>query len=96
MGIQTIHWLHESDQGSFSAANCCAKAGDLETLQYLHEHGCPWDVRTTSGAIFSGSIDCFEYARAYDCPVVEERQRMYLAASASIPMLQYLHARRGG
>lgn len=92
MGINIIQWLLDNHQATFSTGNCCltAKEGDLETLRYLHDQGCPWDIRTTIEAIYGGRIDCFLYARANDCPVPEESQRMYLAASSSLHMLQHL------
>ena len=34
----------------------------------MHDHGCPWDIRTTLAAAEAGNLDCLEYAHENGCP----------------------------
>jgi hypothetical protein len=45
-----------------------AKNGDLETLRYLHETGCPWDARTCSWALVNGNLEVLKYLHENGCP----------------------------
>ncbi|AGO85224.2 Ankyrin repeat domain containing protein [Pandoravirus salinus] len=51
-----------------------ARAGQLDTLIYLREHGAPWDSRTFKAAAKSGRLDLFCYmhenACRHDCSVM--------------------------
>ena len=45
-----------------------AQNGNLELLQFLHENGCPWDIRTCSWAALYGHFECLKYAHEKGCP----------------------------
>jgi len=42
--------------------------GDLESLEYVHKNGWPWDAQTSSSAACRGHIECLEYAHENGCP----------------------------
>jgi hypothetical protein len=48
----------------------CAEAakGDLETLQWLRQQGCPWDSLTCATAAKANRKDIIEWARENGCP----------------------------
>ena len=39
-----------------------ARNGNMELLIFLHENGCPWDIRTCSLAAEFGHLECLKYA----------------------------------
>ena len=45
-----------------------ARGGHLEVLQWLREHGCPWDAWTCELAARGGHLEALQWARANDCP----------------------------
>jgi hypothetical protein len=45
-----------------------AEGGHLECLQYAHQQGCPWDVRTCTNAKRGGHLKCLQYAHEQGCP----------------------------
>ena len=50
-----------------------AQNGNLELLQFLHENGCPWDVRYLFlNAARNGHLECLKYAHENGCPWDEE------------------------
>lgn len=57
-----------------------AEHGQLQALQYAHEHGCPWRVFATGcacqNAIRGGHFECLKYAHEHGCP----RSRVRAAA----------------
>lgn len=81
--LDMIKWLHENGMCEFSAHHCsrAAYVGDVDTLQYLHQHHCPWDERTILQAIRKEHLDCPKSAEG-DC--------MQVAASTSVAMVRHL------
>jgi len=45
-----------------------AQGGNLEALQLLRMHGCPWDMRTSTIAARYGHLEVIRWAREHDCP----------------------------
>jgi len=45
-----------------------AAAGNLEVLEWLREHGCPWDVHTCSIAAYKGRLAALRWLREHGCP----------------------------
>jgi hypothetical protein len=41
-----------------------AIVGELETIKWLRENGCPWDNRTVVNAIYYGHFDLYHYGLA--------------------------------
>jgi len=69
--LSTVVALHEAghDWTWFPACANAAYGGDLEILQYLHEHGCLWDTHTTENAAEGGHLACLQYAVEHGCPI---------------------------
>jgi hypothetical protein len=40
----------------------------LECIQYMHEHGFPWSLRTYHGYAMKNNLDCMRYAHEHGCP----------------------------
>jgi len=53
---------------SASDTQSAAEAGELECLQVLHKHHCPWDIDTCTSAAEEGHLDCLQFAREHGCP----------------------------
>ena len=49
-----------------------AENGNMEFLKFLHENGCPWDIRTCSWAALYGHLECLKYAHEKGCPWNED------------------------
>jgi hypothetical protein len=45
-----------------------ASYGQLETLQWLHQHGCPWCEETCAAAAYRGHFHILKWARTHGCP----------------------------
>lgn len=58
----------EQTSQAYDLTAIAAMNGNLEMLQYLHEHGCLWDSRTTYMASMNRHRDCSEYALRNGCP----------------------------
>jgi hypothetical protein len=43
-------------------------------LQWLHEHGCPWDEDICQVAAERGQVDILKYAIRHDCPQPNDSQ----------------------
>ncbi|AVK75030.1 Ankyrin repeat domain containing protein [Pandoravirus quercus] len=55
-----------------------AKGGQLGTLWWLREIGCPWDARTCQAAAKHGHLDVLVWAYANGCPL--DRDACYVCA----------------
>jgi hypothetical protein len=76
---------------TFTALECAiaAKYGQLDCLQYLHEHGCPWDERTSFAAAEKGQLACLQYVIDHGCSW--NSQTMNVAANyGRLDCLKYL------
>ena len=57
------------DRGIFAGTcHAAAKGGQLEVLQWLREHGCPWGPDTCLFAAERGHLAVLQWARANACP----------------------------
>lgn len=45
-----------------------ASRGNLEMLQYAHEHGVPWNEYACLEAAENGHLECLRYAHEHGCP----------------------------
>ena len=54
MGEHTIEWA--------------AKCGQMESLKFAHENGCPWHVRVCRYTAGAGHLECLKFARENGCP----------------------------
>jgi len=45
-----------------------ARKGHLHVLQWLREHGCPWNSSTCAYAAKEGHLDVLKWAREHGCP----------------------------
>ena len=63
---------------------------DLNCLQYAHEHGCPWGLRTTAYASLGNRIHCLHYAlkQGFSWDIYAAA---YAAQCGHLECLQYLH-----
>lgn len=59
---------HLNGTWSTQVAAAAALNGNLQSLQFAHQSGCPWDEDTCRCAAYSGSIKCLVYARENGCP----------------------------
>ena len=93
-GLDMIQWLidHTACELSGEACSAAASIDNLEALAYLHERGCPWNADTRREALRSGSIACWKYAQAHDCPALPSGERpVNLAAQKGhIDMIKHL------
>ena len=47
---------------------CAASCGQMESLKFAHENGCPWHVRVCRYAAGAGHLECLKFARENGCP----------------------------
>jgi hypothetical protein len=68
--IKCLKYLHTMKRASesWNAVTCATASNSLECLIYLHEHGCPWNVRTCVSAVCHGNLGCLTYAHTHGCP----------------------------
>jgi len=45
-----------------------ARCGQMESLKFAHENGCPWHVRVCREAAGAGHLECLKFARENGCP----------------------------
>ena len=45
-----------------------ARCGQMESLKFAHENGCPWHVRVCRYAAGAGHLECLKFARENGCP----------------------------
>ena len=66
----TISWALEKCSENKKARFCAEMAlnGNFVLLKFLHENGCPWDIRTCSLAANYGHLECLKYAHENGCP----------------------------
>ena len=81
-----MQWLKDTNQLVLDVHPCegAANSGDLKTLQWLRDQGCPWDSYTWSTAFKNGHIETANWARANGCPGIppvedENSLRIHLA-----------------
>ena len=48
--------------------------GQLETVEWLREIGCPWDDEVFQAAVNGGHVDVIEWLELHDCPLPEHGQ----------------------
>ena len=72
--------LNRSENGSCSARNdsdqpnmslidlAVCSGGSVECLQYLHDHGCPWDRSAVTIGILCGNLNALHYLHDNGCP----------------------------
>jgi hypothetical protein len=56
-------------------AKICSRTRLLPTLQFLHEHGCPWDVSVTENLRWSRDWELIMWAVDHGCPWTAELQK---------------------
>ena len=69
--MSAVKFLHHKIEDPSLLEDCCSEAalnGNLEMLQFLHEHGYVWDENTTGNCIVSQSLPCLEFAHEHGCP----------------------------
>ena len=68
--VRLLKWARVNKTADWSAGTCSIAAykGQLPTLQYLHENGCPWDYRTCYCAAYNKCWDCLQYLVDNKCP----------------------------
>lgn len=92
--LQSIHALQVvglSVDFDASTASAAATLGFLPSLQYLHQHNCPWSTAAYGGAAGAGHLHCLEYLHANGCPRDASAVNS-AAAGGHLHCLQYLHA----
>jgi hypothetical protein len=78
----------EWDEWTCSAA---ARNGHLTVLQWLHEHGCPWEADSICRrAAESGSVEVLQYLKQQGCNLDEDVWRV-VAMEGRTQVCQYLH-----
>ena len=70
-----------------------AENGNMEFLKFLHENGCPWDIRTCSWAAFNGHLECLKYAHENGCPWDRETCS-WAAENGHLECLKYARKKR--
>ena len=68
---EVLLWLYENGcpLGGAETTAACARAGDLDTLQWLRKEArCPWDATTLFEAAHGGHEQLGAWARAEGCP----------------------------
>jgi len=67
-----------------------ARKGQLETLKYAHEHGCPWDKKTCWAAADGGDLEVLKYLHEHECPW--DKVTYWAAAEGGhLEVLKYAH-----
>ena len=68
--VRLLKWARVNKTADWSAGTCSIAAykGQLPTLQYLHENGCPWDKHTCSSAAINGHLPVLQYSHENGCP----------------------------
>ena len=61
-------------------------------MQWLREHGCPWDASTCSNATGGGNLEVLQWARAHHCPWGELTCE-YAARGGLLAVLQWARSR---
>jgi len=72
-------------------AEQAARDGNLEALQILHEHDCPWDEATTDAAAREGQLGCLQFAVENGCELSDEACTL-AATGGHLSVLEYAHA----
>jgi hypothetical protein len=77
---------------STETVGVAARSGHLETVRFLHESGCPWDVDTIcADAVKMGSIELLQYLKQQRCAFTADVMRA-AALKDDLHMCQYLYA----
>eukprot|EP00029_Vermamoeba_vermiformis_P003958 TRINITY_DN14497_c0_g1_i1.p1 TRINITY_DN14497_c0_g1~~TRINITY_DN14497_c0_g1_i1.p1 ORF type:complete len:273 (-),score=19.31 TRINITY_DN14497_c0_g1_i1:127-945(-) len=87
-----MKYVHETGSLQWTEDTCkhTAFTGQLETLIYAHENGCPWGRETCEVAASCGQLEILKYAHEHGCPWDE--QTCYFAASnGELNCLKYAH-----
>lgn len=70
--LSRIHWAVSSMNFKPRSAHWLygpAIRGDLKSIQFLYEYGCPLDVNTWVWALSNGHVDVIEYLYEHKCEV---------------------------
>ncbi len=59
-------------------------------IQYLHEHGFPWDESTCHGAVCGGNMQILQYLHNHGCPWNKATLCNAAAYSGHLHILQYV------
>ena len=89
--IEILRYLHQQ-QGSIlieETAWCAARSGSVPCLQYLHEHGCPWDYRALVEAAREGQVASMQYLCEHGC-VRDKRVGIAAARAGQLNSLEFL------
>jgi hypothetical protein len=65
--FEFIHIEIYKNQWTVDTPAIVAKFGDLKSLKYLHENGCPWSFATHTNAARYGHLKCLKYAEENKC-----------------------------
>ncbi len=95
---EVLEWLRQQNPPApFNEITCSIAAqisahlGNHNMLIWLHTHGCPWDSRTCSSAVFpADNINCLIYAHENGCPW-DVQTCNSAAANNHINCLTYAH-----
>jgi hypothetical protein len=74
----------------YHKCSLAAGGGHLGCLEYLHEHGCPWNESTCHWAARGGHLECLKYAHEHGCPWNEDTCRA-AAQNGHTECLKYAH-----
>lgn len=64
--------------------------GNLELLQYAHEHDAHWDSRICDEAAWYGHLYCLQYAHEHGCPWDKNMIAIHCVRPDNIACLQYV------
>lgn len=89
--IALTHYIAAHGLAGIDASLCesIADSQPLETLQFAHELGCPWDEETLVAAMAQDNLDSFRYAIENGCP--HDLEYLKKVAKKGSLTYQYLH-----
>jgi hypothetical protein len=95
---KTLTWIREFDSAKekFWDSTTFAMAADMGQIQmvdWLHEHGCPWNKYTCMSAAAKGNLKVLQYLREHGCPW-DEHTCLHAANGGHLSVLQW--ARNNG
>jgi len=70
------------------ACSHAARCGNREVLEWLHDTGCPWNVKTTCAAAGAGHLEVVKWLHNQGCPW-DVWTCAYAARSEHLPFLQW-------
>lgn len=65
--MEILEYLHKHQALDSSMCYQAAITGDMHMLQWLHNHGCPWNAHTTRAAAERGDLEMLYYLYGNGC-----------------------------